>query len=187
MFNSQLSSGDDGVQQLTEYQRDAAQQIVTQANAELESILRIYYLRHSFEAYDPTLAILLAHLASLTLEPLKELEQDPTSAPSETSESLLSTLILCFHGLYEQSKSSYVAGILLTIMKKRLSVDVRNAIGRHVAIEEPDSDTDSVDEINTEYSQQILSELVLPGASLSDDPKRWRLKNLMDEPRRGSG
>jgi hypothetical protein len=171
---------------LTQYQRDAAQQIVTQANAELESILRIYYLRHSFEAYDSTLTIFLAHLANLTLEPLKQLEQDPTSVPSETSKSLLSTLILCFHGLYEQSKSAYVAGIMLTILKKRLSVDARNTVGRHVAIEEPDSDTDSIDEMNAEYSQ-ILSELVLPGASLSDDPKRWRLKNLMDEPRRGSG
>jgi hypothetical protein len=128
----------------------------------------------------------LAHFANLTLEPLKQLEQDPTSAPSETSESLLSTLILCFHGLYEQSKSAYVAGIMLTILKKRLSVDARNAVGRHVAIEELDNDTDSIDEMNAEYSQ-ILSELVLPGSSLSDDPKRWRLKNLMDEPRRGSG
>ena len=171
---------------MTQYQRDAAQQIVTQANAELESILRIYYLRHSFEAYDSTLMIFLAHLANLTLEPLKQLEQDPASVPSETSKSLLSTLILCFHGLYEQSKSAYVAGIMLSILNKRLSVDARNTVGRYVAIEEPDSDTDSIDEMNAEYSQ-ILSELVLPGASLSDDPKRWRLKNLMDEPKRGSG
>jgi adenylate cyclase class IV len=75
---------------------------------------------------------------------------------------------------------------MLSILNKRLSVDARNTVGRYVAIEEPDSDTDSIDEMNAEYSQ-ILSELVLPGASLSDDPKRWRLKNLMDEPKRGSG
>jgi hypothetical protein len=125
----------------------------------------------------------LVHLANLTLESLQQLEQDPTSERGEVSESLLSTLILCFIGLYEQSKSAYIAGVMLALMKKRLSADVRNAVGRYVNIEEPDSDADSIDETNLEYSQAILSELVLPGASLSDDPKMWRLKHLMDDSR----
>jgi hypothetical protein len=178
--------GGDGAQLLTQNQRNTAHHIVTQAHIQLESILRIYYLRHSFEAYDSTLTILLAHLANLTLEPLERLEQDPANAAPEASESLLSTLILCFNGLYEQSKSAFVAGIMLTVLKKRLSADVRNAVGRYVTIEELDSDIESVDESSLEFWYPILSELVLPGTSLSDDPKAWRLKNLIDDPRKYS-
>jgi len=187
LFRSQISSGDDGDQLLTQHQRNAAEQIVTQASVQLESILRLYYLRHSFEAYDSTLTIFLAQLANLTLEPLEQLERDPGNAPPEVSESLLSTLVLCFNGLYEQSKSAYIAGVMLMVMKKRLSADVRNAVGRYVTIEETDGDTDPMDETDLEFSHPILSELILPGTSLSDDPKSWRLKNLVDDPRRYSG
>ncbi|KAI4615382.1 uncharacterized protein J4E87_009275 [Alternaria ethzedia] len=187
LFRSQISSGNDGVQLLTQHQRNAAEQIVTHASVQLESILRLYYLRHSFEAYDSTLTIFLAQLANLTLEPLEQLERDPGNAPPEVSESLLSTLVLCFGGLYEQSKSAYIAGIMLMIMRKRLSADVRNAVGRYVSIEETDSDTDPMDETDLGFSHPILSELILPGTSLSDDPKSWRLKNLVDDPRRYSG
>ncbi|KAI4663077.1 uncharacterized protein J4E79_004391 [Alternaria viburni] len=144
-------------------------------------------LEACFEAYDSTLTIFLAQLANLTLEPLEQLERDPGNAPPEVSESLLSTLVLCFGGLYEQSKSAYIAGIMLMIMRKRLSADVRNAVGRYVSIEETDSDTDPMDETDLGFSHPILSELILPGTSLSDDPKSWRLKNLVDDPRRYSG
>ncbi|KAI4948592.1 hypothetical protein J4E91_006018 [Alternaria rosae] len=187
LFRTQISSGDAGVQLLTQDQRNAAQHMVTQASVQLESILRIYYLRHSFESYDSTLTIFLVHLANLTLEPLGRLEQDPGNASQEMSESLLSTLVLCFNGLYEQSKSAFIAGVMLRVMKRRLSADVRNAVGRYVTIEETDNDADPMDEANLEFSHPILSELILPGTSLSDDPKSWRLKNLMDDPRRYSG
>lgn len=172
---------------MTQDQRNAAQHMVTQASVQLESILRIYYLRHSFEGYDSTLTIFLVHLANLTLEPLGRLEQDPGNASQEMSESLLSTLVLCFNGLYEQSKSAFIAGVMLMVMKRRLSADVRNAVGRYVTIEETDNDADPMHEANLEFSHPILSELILPGTSLSDDPKSWRLKNLMDDPRRYSG
>ena len=166
---------------MTQNQLNTAQQVVTEASVHLESTLRIYYLRHSFESYDSTLTIFLVHLANLTLEPIRQLEQDPASERKDTSEALLSTLILCFNGLYEQSQSAYIAIVMLTLMRKQLSAEIRNTVGRYVTIEEPESDTESIDETNFEYSQPVLSELVLPGASLSEDPKTWRIKHLMDD------
>ena len=166
---------------MTQNQLNTAQQVVTEASVHLESILRIYYLRHSFESYDSTLTVFLVHLANLTLEPIRQLEQDPASERKDTSEALLSTLILCFNGLYEQSKSAYIAIVMLALMRKQLSAEIRNTVGRYVTIEEPESDTGSIDETNFEYSQPVLSELILPGASLSEDPKTWRIKHLMDD------
>ncbi|KAH8632172.1 hypothetical protein IG631_13855 [Alternaria alternata] len=181
LLQSQIYSEDGGARSLTQNQLNTAQQVVTEASVHLESILRIYYLRHSFESYDSTLTIFLVHLANLTLESIRQLEQDPASERKDTSEALLSTLILCFNGLYEQSKSAYIAIVMLALMRKQLSAEIRNTVGRYVTIEEPESDTESIDETNFEYSQPVLSELVLPGASLSEDPKTWRIKHLMDD------
>ncbi|RYN55103.1 hypothetical protein AA0114_g3552 [Alternaria tenuissima] len=181
LFRSQIYSEDGGARSLTQNQLNTAQQVVTEASVHLESILRIYYLRHSFESYDSTLTIFLVHLANLTLAPIRQLEQGPASERKDTSEALLSTLILCFNGLYEQSKSAYIAIVMLALMRKQLSAEIRNTVGRYVTIEEPESDTESIDETNFEYSQPVLSELVLPGASLSEDPKTWRIKHLMDD------
>ncbi|CAN9363047.1 unnamed protein product [Alternaria sp. RS040] len=181
VFMAIMYSEDGGARSLTQNQLNTAQKAVTEASIHLKSILRIYYLRHSFESYDSTLTIFLVHLANLTLEPIRQLEQDPTSERKDTSEALISTLILCFNGLYEQSKGAYIAIVMLALMRKQLSAEIRNTVGRYVTIEELDSDTESIDETNYEYLQPVLSELVLPGTSLSEDPKTGRIKHLMDE------
>ena len=127
------------------------------------------------------LTIFLAYLASITLEPLRQIEQDPNSVPNESNESLLSTLILCLRGLQDQSKNAYIAGLLLAAMRERLSTEIRNVVGRYIAHEEPDSDHESTEDSSTEQSQPNIAELVLPGTNLNEDPKAWRLANLMGE------
>ncbi|KAE8847633.1 hypothetical protein PTNB85_01476 [Pyrenophora teres f. teres] len=184
LFSTQLSATDGSSDSLTAYQRNSAQAIITQSTIELESILRIYYLRHSFEAYDAMLVIFLAHLANTTLASIEQLEQDPSSVPTETSETLLSALILCFKGLHDQSKNAYIASLMLAVMKDRLSVDVRKAVARHVPHDDQDSESEWLEELSTEQSKPIISELVLPGTNLHEDPQMWRLANLADEARR---
>jgi hypothetical protein len=153
---------------------------------QLESILRMYYLRHSFEAYDLMLTKFLVHLANLTLAAVEQLEQDSLNVPTETSESLLSTLLLCFKGLYDQSKNAYVAGLILAVMKKRSSAEVCHAITRYVTPEKLDTPELKVtDETDAEHFPPILSDFVLPGASLSEDSKRWKLVNMARELLRG--
>ena len=183
LFKTQVSATDGSSDPLTTYQRNTAQAVITQSTIQLESILRIYYLRHSFEAYDPMLIISLAHLANSILGSIEKLEQDSNSVPSETSESLLSTMILCFKGLHDQSKNAYIASLMLAVMRERLSTDVHIAVGRHV-LHEPDGESEILEELTTKQSQPMISELVLPGTDLHEDPKMWRLGNLVDEARR---
>jgi hypothetical protein len=148
---------------------------------QLESIIRIYYLRHSFEVYDFMLIIFLAHLANITLHFFDRFERDPTIAPVGANESMHSTLVLCLKGLHDQSRNFYIPGVLLAIMKKRISADVRNSIGQALTSEDLDSDTDSTDEWIAGQSQRIVSELVLPGVRFNEDPKPWRLANMTHE------
>jgi hypothetical protein len=159
-----------------------AQAIIAQATIQLESILRIYYLRHSFEAYDLMLTVFLVHLANLTFVTVEQLEQGSMSVPVDRSESFLSTLLLCFKGLYEQSKNAYVASLIFDVMKKRASTDIRHAITQYVTPDEPDTpELEPTDEPNAEHLPPILSDFVLPGASLSEDPKKWKLAHMANE------
>jgi hypothetical protein len=159
-----------------------AQDVIAQATIQLESILRIYYLRHSFEAYDLTLTVFLIHLANLTFVAVEQLEQGSVNASADTSESLLSTLLLCFKGLYDQSKNAYVASLIFDVMKKRSSTNIRHAITRYVTPEEPDTpELEPTDESNAENLPPILSDFVFPGASLSQDPKKWKLAHMANE------
>ncbi|KAF1838865.1 hypothetical protein BDW02DRAFT_487968 [Decorospora gaudefroyi] len=184
LFKSQISSANGSGPPLTHHQHFAAQETILQATIHLESLLRIYYLRHSFEAYDSLLTVFLVHLANLTLEPLEQFEQDPSNVPRDTSESLLSTLILCLKGLYDQSKSAYVAGVLLAILKKRLSAEVHDAVARYTAPDDLDTKSEATFESTVGELQPVPSEFVLPGADLCQDPKPWRLGNLAEQLRR---
>lgn len=185
LFKTQLAASHNPRDSLESAQNIAtAHEIVAKAKLQLESILRIYYLRHSFEAYGSMLTIFLAYLANITLEPLRQMEKDPNSMPDESSESLLSTLILCLKGLQDQSKSAYVAGLLLAAMRERLSTEVRNVVGQYIAHGEPDSNHESMEESSTEQLQPNIAGLVLPGTNLNEDPKAWRLANLAGEARR---
>jgi hypothetical protein len=159
-----------------------AQDIVAQATNQLESILRIYYLRHSYEAYDHMLTIFLVHLANQTIPALEQLEHGTSNVPTENSNALLSTLLLCFKGLYDQSKNAYVASLILAVMKKRVSPVMRSAIALHVAPEEKGTSEPEInEESSVEQQPPILSDFVLPGGAFSEDPKRWRLANLAEE------
>jgi hypothetical protein len=162
-----------------------AQDIVAQSTNQLESIIRIYYLRHSFEAYDQMLAIFLVHLLNQIIPTLEQLEHGPSNVQTENSNALLSTLLLCFKGLYDQSKNAYVAGLILAVMKKRVSPVMRSAIALHVAPEEKETPEPEINEDSSvEQPPPLFSDFVLPGAALCEDPKRWRLANLVEELRR---
>ncbi|RMZ71889.1 hypothetical protein GMOD_00009240 [Pyrenophora seminiperda CCB06] len=184
LFKTQISATDDTTESLTNQQRNDAQNIITQSAIHLESILRIYYLRHSFEVYDTMLIIFLTHLANTILFSIEKLEQGPSDVSTETSKSLLATLVLCFKGLHDQSKNAYIASLVLAVMKDRLSDDVRNAVGRHATHDDADSESESVDESSTEQAKPIISELVLPGTNLNEEPHGWRLASLLDGARR---
>jgi hypothetical protein len=186
VFSSQLSITNGSPQALAIDQSMTAQDVIAQAAMQLESILRMYYLRHSFEAYDLMLTVFLVHLANLTFTAVEQLEQGSLNVSTEASESLLSTLILCFKGLYDQSKNAYVASLVLAVMKKRSSTEVLHAITRYVTPEEADTpELEATNEPTAEHLPPILSDFVLPGASLSEDPKRWKLANMASELRRG--
>jgi len=91
----------------------------------LETALRLYYVRHSFEHSGTFLIYPLSLLANLTLEALRRqtAPEAATAADPELTRTLRSTLFLCLKGLHDQGQHIYLAAVVYRVALKRLSED----------------------------------------------------------------
>jgi hypothetical protein len=81
-------------------------QIMSEARTSFETVLRIYYLRHGFETYDPMIMFWMVMLDYIAI---KEVQ-------AASSNSLRSTLVLMTKGLSDQGKNYNLAeGVLQPI------------------------------------------------------------------------
>src|SRR5690242_3019019 len=90
------------------------QQIVDDATKFLQTLIRIYYLRHGYEAMDLFIAIPLMLTASDCINTINE------QTPASELESLRSTLILVTMGLYTQRRNHYLARALFRVVRGRM-------------------------------------------------------------------
>lgn len=88
----------DGVQR-TKMPRD----IYSEAATHLETLIRLYYLRHGFEALDCFLIHFLGTLSHMTMDAVA------SSTDCSLLESRRSTLLLLTKGMHDQSRSFFVA------------------------------------------------------------------------------
>ncbi|KAK3330184.1 hypothetical protein B0H66DRAFT_48791 [Apodospora peruviana] len=75
----------------------------------LETTIRLYYLRHGFEATDPFMLQFLISLTQLTIDTINADRHSPTVDESRA------TLLLTTKGLYDQGRSLYVVRAILCI------------------------------------------------------------------------
>ena len=95
-------------------QEPSPQQIVADAKKHLQTVLRLYYLRHGYEAMDLFIVIPLMLAASECLDAINE------QTPASQLEVLRSTLILVAKGLYNQRRNHYLAEALFRVIRGRM-------------------------------------------------------------------
>ncbi|KAH6953645.1 hypothetical protein DER45DRAFT_576136 [Fusarium avenaceum] len=102
---------------------------VTYALRCLETVLRLYYLRHSFEHGDTYLTYFLSILANTAIE---NMNRDSVSSDDvETLKILRATLILAVKGLYDQGQHVYVSSAMCRLIRDRMTNEDMNALRRH--------------------------------------------------------
>jgi hypothetical protein len=153
-------------------QRRIAETITAKATMELESLLRLYYLRHGFETFDALLLTHLVHLSKVVLQRLAHTVRHEFS--TDEVETLRSTLILCLKGLYDQSRNFRMSGIVFGAIKSQLGAEDQNLLGRFVTTKDPDIDEEAV-----QRAEPVLSEYVIPIVHLNEDPGPGRIVNMM--------
>ncbi|KAG6002751.1 hypothetical protein E4U54_000808 [Claviceps lovelessii] len=89
-------------------------QIVQEARKYLQTIIRLYYLRHGFSAMD----LFIVYPLMLVASECVEMMQETTSL--DKLEELRATLILTVKGLYEQRRNHYLARALFRVIRGRM-------------------------------------------------------------------
>ena len=84
-------------------------QIGTRAAARLETLIRLYYLRHSFDALDVVASIFLIVLGSISVRVLAE--QTGSKQQHDAS-----TFLLCAKGLHDQGRNFYLAAMMFDML-----------------------------------------------------------------------
>lgn len=109
-----------------------ALQIQNEAYIRIETIMRVRYLRHSFNSYDAWGLLFLIYLGNLALDSLNNVDPD-AAAEITTTEVIRSTAVLCINGLVAQSQSVYAGTLLSCSMIERLNPGDKVLLSRHIS------------------------------------------------------
>lgn len=96
--------------------KDTPQEIVRHSQVMFETLLRLYYLRHSYDTYDAWIIHFLIVLGTNALNALYT-ASTPTQAAAEV---LRSSLVLAVTGLEQQSKNVFIAKICALGLEKSM-------------------------------------------------------------------
>jgi hypothetical protein len=144
---------------------ESVQKVLSDAKIRMETLLRLYYLRHGFESYDIFVISLLAFIGFM---------QAKTLDGSEAAglESRRSTVVLVAKGLQDQSQNCYLARVVLRILKSSVGRENQFLL-KEVDNEEEDAEAERVME------EQVKSSWPIDLEWIDVDPETKRLDNLI--------
>ncbi|KAH8198531.1 hypothetical protein TruAng_007310 [Truncatella angustata] len=128
---------------------------IAQSKASLETLIRLYYLRHGFESYDPTMMLFISMLAWSCLQDYKQMKENG----SPQLDAVRSTLVLCAKGLWDQGENCFLSEVLFRLLKSSLPSKDEVQLLREVADidEEPDRVSRMIQEVHSAWPFGIFS------------------------------
>lgn len=159
-----------GVSEASTLMKETAQKTAAHAAARLETVGRLYFIRHSFEYCDPFLTIHLSFIAGAALDSLKLTPAHDV----ETIKSLRSTIILSLKGLYDQGQHVHLTSVIYRLLRDRLGPQDL-AILQNYVVWDPLTPEEP---LLVQYAQ---SHYPLTMGSKHEDPTSARLENLVKQ------
>lgn len=132
-----------------------------------ESLLRLYFLRHSFSICDQYLIVFLSTLAFSALHELGRENLIPRQG------ALISTALLCAKGLYDQAQTCYVAEIVYHLVRDKMTLRVCALLAGYIRSQ------DDFDSRRGMACAVTKSEWPIPLVNVGNDPELARLENLV--------
>jgi len=149
-------------------QSPSPQQIVADSTKYLQTLVRLYYLRHGYEAMDLFIVIPLMLAASDCIDAINE------QTPASELESLRSTLVLVTKGLYTQRRNHYLAEALFRVIRGRMRPP-EVALFRGILDMDGDQVVDKPD-----MAQTVRSSWPVSVVKKKDDVDAYILTNLVE-------
>ncbi|KAI2631054.1 hypothetical protein GGR54DRAFT_628061 [Hypoxylon sp. NC1633] len=158
------------------------QNIITHAEVRLETLLRLYYLRHSYESYDPLLMHWLTFLGDTMLQKLNSADGGPAAMSFRELESLRSTLILCAKGLYDQGRNYHIAVLVYRLLRDRMKANDVDLVRTHLFSTSPSDPTSSKNDDDPPLMMEYVeAQWLAPVSAESSGPARKTLDYLLRE------
>jgi hypothetical protein len=143
-------------------------QVVQVAEKYLLTLVRLYFLRHGFEAMDLFIVIPLVFIAMRCLETIGQ-----RGLSDEDLEITRSNLILVINGLYFQRRNHYLAETLYSVVRSSMRVEEKVLLKEALELDEQDEEQTnmmnqvvqsawpvSIARTRDEMNERILSKLV---------------------------
>ncbi|KAK4180196.1 hypothetical protein QBC36DRAFT_384517 [Triangularia setosa] len=111
-----------------------------------ETLLRLYYLRHGFEALDTFIMMSLMTMAFITTKELEDIRFSVQPYSEERKahiNSLRATLVLCAKGLYDQGKSYYLSQTIFRLVRGGMHVNEKELLREYAALPEEEDSKDA--------------------------------------------
>ncbi|KAH7147859.1 hypothetical protein DER46DRAFT_514185 [Fusarium sp. MPI-SDFR-AT-0072] len=115
-------------------QEPSPRRIVADSKKNMQTLVRLYYLRHGFEAMDLFIVIPLMVMGYDSIDAIKE------DTPTEEIELLRSTLILIAQGLYYQRRNHYLAQALFTVIRGKMRPQEIGLLKSSMALDKYETD-----------------------------------------------
>ncbi|KAK2608972.1 hypothetical protein QQS21_002452 [Conoideocrella luteorostrata] len=141
-----------------------------EANAHLETLIRLYFLRHGFESFDP---FLIHPLNVLGFSTINKINANPASLDINTTRS---TIVLAAKGMYDQGQCHYIGQVTLRFIKSSMRPEETQLLGRFAASGDIDED-----EIPERHMHEIQARWAPSIIRVMDDPEAQRLSNLVQQ------
>ena len=149
---------------------ETPQAIIRASEVMLESLMRLYYMRHSFVHYDPWLMPAMTRLGN---NANRLLEGNANDDPGNL-DGYRSTIILCAKAFESQAQNIHVAtslGIQLQSIVKPQMLQLIRTYVKAMNIDKTDEET---------IAKHPHSQWPLPIINLSDDPEKTKLDHLIE-------
>lgn len=146
---------------------------VLDADRQKETLLRTYYLRHSFDNFDPMLVNFIIERLGASIASLRATTPDTSGKQLPDEEALRSTLILCATGLVSQAKNYHVCNLAFFGLQSQMRPGDIQLLLTYVkppgAIDVPSMDHDAV------------TSWPLPIISMNEDPQKSALNKMVKD------
>ncbi|KAM0359728.1 hypothetical protein ACHAP4_003332 [Fusarium culmorum] len=142
--------------------------MVSNAKKNMHTLVRIYFLRHGFEAMDLFIVIPLVMIGFESANLIKN------DTPADEIESLRATLILVAQGLYYQRRNHYLAQVLFRVIRGKMRQQEIGLLERSMALRRGDVDRDS------ELAVAVRSQWPVTTVKKQDEIESRVLSNIVE-------
>jgi len=141
-----------------------------------ETLLRLYYLRHGFEAMDVFIIHCLQVLSFMSVATLKTLPSSSTASfLAAAADDVRATLILTAKGLCDQGRNYYLSETIYYVVESRLSPEDAELMRKFVHIRKEDS------EARHQRARHLQSQILVDVVKITEHPENKSLSNLINQ------